>query len=105
MGDTFRKFISIVCVLALLTGLVPSAALAAPDGTEAARAAEPASVTADQKSGEPAADRSGSFSPKTGDEENGYSRSWNILQEAISEAADGATIKLTNPNNFGGVTP
>ena len=95
MGDTFRKFISIVCVLALLTGLVPSAALAAPDGTEAARAAESVSVTADQKSGEPAADRSGSFSPKTSEVGSGPS-TWSELVTAIMKTGSGGTITLAD---------
>ena len=112
MGDTFRKFISIVCVLALLTGLVPSAALAAPDGTEAARAAEPVSVTADQKSGESAADRSVGFSPKTSEVGSGPS-TWSELVTAIMKTGSGGTITLagditadssiSNPLVFGSV--
>ncbi len=89
MGCSFRKIISVLCVLALLLGMVPSAAFAAPDGTAAGRASEPVSVAA-AESGEPAADRGGSFSPKTSEVST-----WTGLQERINNASSGETITLS----------
>ena len=89
MGCSFMKFISVLCVLALLIGMVPSAAFAAPDGTAAGRASEPVSEAA-AESGEPAADRGGSFSPKTSEVST-----WTGLQERINNASSGETITLS----------
>ena len=95
MGCSFRKFISVLCVLALLLGMVPSAAFAAPDGTAAGRASEPVSVAA-AESGEPAADRGGRFSPKTSGGVTREVGTWSGMITAISQTNSGDTIKLTD---------
>ncbi len=89
MGASFKKFISVLCVLSLLIGLVPSAAFAAPAGT----AAEAVSGTMKTESGEPAADRSVGFSPKTSEVGSGPS-TWSELVTAIMQTGPGGTITL-----------
>lgn len=89
MGASFKKFISVLCVLSLLIGLVPSAAFAAPAGT----AAEAVSGTVKTESGEPAADRGVSFSPKTSEVGSGPS-TWSELVTAIMQTGPGGTITL-----------
>lgn len=95
MGGSFKKFISIVCVLSLLIGMLPSSAFAAPDAAEAERAAESVTGTANKESGGLSADRGGSFSPRTGELGDGHNPAWIALQNAITAAQDGDTITLT----------
>ena len=90
MGGSFKKFISVLCVLSLLIGLVPSAAFAAPAGT----AAEAVSGTVKTESGEPAADRSVSFSPKTSGEEVEISTWKELMYRLQYYARSGEVIRL-----------